>query len=140
MGRAATLVDPRRSRARLPPPGEGADHAARRDTGDVCVAWQAPRRAHHRAARARGLVGRRGIPSPDPGHALMGRPLTLRWLTPAIGAARSGAPIASPHLLTLPERRQMSNVISKKAMWAVVGAGSALIASTAVEHALDAGW
>ena len=34
----------------------------------------------------------------------------------------------------------MSNVISKKAMWAVVGAGSALIASTAVEHALDAGW
>ena len=34
----------------------------------------------------------------------------------------------------------MSNVISKKAMWMLVGAGSAMVASTAVEHALDAGW
>ncbi len=34
----------------------------------------------------------------------------------------------------------MPNVISRKAMWALVGAGSAMIASTAVEHALDAGW
>ena len=34
----------------------------------------------------------------------------------------------------------MANVITKKAMWALVGAGSAMIASTAVERALDAGW
>lgn len=34
----------------------------------------------------------------------------------------------------------MSNVISKKAMWMLVGAGSAMVASTAVERALDAGW
>ena len=34
----------------------------------------------------------------------------------------------------------MTNVVSRKAMWALVGAGSAMLASTAVEHALDAGW
>ena len=34
----------------------------------------------------------------------------------------------------------MSNVLSRKAMWALVGAGSAMLASTAVEHALDAAW
>jgi hypothetical protein len=34
----------------------------------------------------------------------------------------------------------MANVISRKAVWALVGAGSAMAASTAVEHALDTGW
>src|SRR5687768_13872538 len=34
----------------------------------------------------------------------------------------------------------MANLITKKAMWALVGAGSAMIASTAVEQVLESGW
>jgi hypothetical protein len=34
----------------------------------------------------------------------------------------------------------MANPLSRKAMWALVGAGSAMLASTIVEQSLDAGW
>ena len=37
-------------------------------------------------------------------------------------------------------RSLRANPLSRKAMWALVGAGTAMLASTIVERSLDAGW